>query len=86
MASSFSFQTTIADIDGTVEGDPEHPTIVLVLEVGDGFVRVIVPHSSLTGRRTLLAIGETVRVSGEVRDAAHGATHVANFVAMERRS
>ena len=82
---SFTFQTTIADLDATVVGEPHHPSLVLVLEVDDGFVRLIVPNSSLTGGRTLLAIGATVRVSGEVRDTPYGATHVADSVFMERQ-
>ena len=35
---SFSFRTEIADIDSTVEGELQHPSLVLVLEIDDIFI------------------------------------------------
>ena len=82
---TFFFQTTIADIDGTVESDPEHPSLVLILEMDENFIKVVVPDGVLAGRRELLAVGETVKVSGEVKHGPYGAIHVASDLSLEAK-
>jgi hypothetical protein len=37
----FAFRGTIADIDGTVPGEPLHPAAVLVLEIADTLNRIV---------------------------------------------
>jgi hypothetical protein len=74
----FSFQSTIADIDQTIVGEPCHPTTILVIEVGEDFIPVIVPREVLDGRYSLLAVDRTVQISGEVRDSPYGPRHVAS--------
>ena len=74
----------IADVDETIEGELSHPSLVLILELDDGFIRVIVPEDVLGGRRDLLAVGETVKVSGEVQEGPYGSVHVARQVSVKR--
>jgi hypothetical protein len=74
---AFSFQTVIADVDETVEGEPFHPALVLLLELDEDFIRVVLPDAVLSGRRELLAVDRSVQVAGEVRDSPYGPVHVA---------
>jgi hypothetical protein len=74
---SFAFQTAIADVDGTVEGEPCHPALVLILDLNEKFVRVIVPSYVLDGREDLLAVGTVVKLEGRVEETVVGPTHIA---------
>jgi len=74
---SFAFRGTIADIDETTEDEPCHPAMVLIIEVGDTFSRVVVPESVLDGKRELLCAGRPVEVLGEVKESHRGPHHVA---------
>jgi len=73
----FAFRGTIAHIDETIPGEPSHPTIVLILEVGDTFSRVIVPEAVLNAGRELLCVARPVHLFGEVRDSRWGPRHIA---------
>ena len=73
----FTHQTSIADVDGTVEGEPFHPALVLVLELEEDFIRVIVPKRVLNGREELLAVGRVVKLEGRLDETATGPTHIA---------
>jgi hypothetical protein len=75
---SFGFQTAVADIDGTVEGEPSHPSLVLVVELEDDFIRVIVPKHVLNGREELLSVGRVVKLEGRIEETAIGPTHIAS--------
>jgi hypothetical protein len=43
----FAFRGTIADIDETIPDEPCHPAVVLIMEVGDTFSRVILPSGGI---------------------------------------
>ncbi len=73
----FAFRGTIADIDATIPEEPFNPTIVLIIEVGDTFYRVIVPEEVLNGSRELLCVARPVHVFGEVKHSRWGPRHVA---------
>lgn len=74
---SFAFRGTIADIDETIPDEPCHPAIVLVVEVGETFARVIVPQPVLNGTRALLCAARPIHVFGEVKGSRLGPQHVA---------
>jgi hypothetical protein len=82
---SFSFCTEVADLDSTVEGELDDPSLVLVLELEGRLVRVTVPDDVLKGRRELLAIGDTVKVSGEMKDGRYRVEHVATDLVLEKQ-
>ena len=82
---SFAFQSTIADVDDTVEGEPCHPATVLILEMDNDFIGVIVPDAVLASRRERLGVGESVSVGGEFRDSPYGPQHVATALRLEGR-
>jgi hypothetical protein len=75
---AFSFRSIIADTDSTVIGEPHHPSVVLVLELDEDFIRVIVPDNIAGGRRELLSVNRRVRVVGEVEECEYGPRHVAS--------
>jgi hypothetical protein len=82
----FRFENTIADVDATVDGEPCHPALVLILEMDDDFIRVIVPDEVIAGQQELLLVGATVKVEGEVKDSAYGPTHVAIELTANKRA
>jgi hypothetical protein len=74
---SFAFQTAIADVDGTVDGEPYHPALVLILELDEDFIPVIVPERVLNGREELLSVGRVVKLEGRVEETVNAVTHIA---------
>jgi len=62
---NFLIHGTIADIDKTTSDDPYHPARVLVVEAGGTLSRVVVPHSVLNDRLTLLCVGRSVEIACE---------------------
>ena len=67
----FEVRGTIADIDETTSDEPCHPGTALIVEAGDAFSRVIVPHPVLGDRLTLLCVGRPVEIAGEVAIASY---------------
>ena len=64
VALQFSLAGIVADLDHTVTGDPEHPTLVLIIKTDDiGLVRFIVPATAWSRPRELLQVGRPVRVT-----------------------
>lgn len=41
--SQFRLTGRVADLDETVLGEPEHPSLALIFECGDEFARIVVP-------------------------------------------
>lgn len=74
---TFSFRGSIADLDETTEIEPSHPTVALIMELGQDFVRVIVPDRVLAGRRELLCVDRPIDIRGEVLESSAGRFHVA---------
>lgn len=74
---SFAFRGTVADIDETTEDESCHPAIVLIIEVGDTFSRVVVPESVLNGKRELLCAARPIHVLGEMKESRYGSRYVA---------
>ena len=65
---TFSFRLTgvVADIDDTTPDEPSHPSLVVILESGDDFARIVIPASVWPPeKRELLAVDRPVAVSGE---------------------
>jgi len=62
VALEFVLAGTIADVDATVDGEPAHPSLVLIVETGAEFARIVVPPATWSQPRELLQIGRAVRV------------------------
>lgn len=62
VALRLSIAGIVADLDHTVPGDPDHPTLVLIIKTDDiGLVRVIIPATAWSRPRELLQVGRAVR-------------------------
>ena len=59
---AFKFRGTVADVDGTVEGEPHHPTKVLLVDSVEKITRVILPKDVLDVGADLLTIGQRIEV------------------------
>jgi hypothetical protein len=71
---TFAFIGTVADVDETMPGDPDYPSAVLMIEVGETISSVILPDDVLQDRRELLCTGRPVEVFGEVEGFPKDAT------------
>ena len=65
---TFLFRGSVADVDETIEGDPLHPSTVVLVDAVDSITRVIVPDDLLENRRELLTVGQRIEVSGQIQD------------------
>jgi hypothetical protein len=62
----FRLAGRVADVDETVPGEPEHPTMVLIIECDDELARIVVPAAVwLPEKRDLLAVDRPIAVMGE---------------------
>jgi hypothetical protein len=75
---AFAIRGSIADVDQTVEGEPRHPAIVIIVAAAESLTRVIVDSAQLVGRQELLTVGRKLEVSGEVLGFPRQAVHVAD--------
>ena len=84
-APRFTLSGTVADTDQTVPGDPSHPALVVLVEVGhdNDIVPVIVPASAWTGDNSALQAGRPVLVLGELRGRTF--VHVATELRLRER-
>jgi hypothetical protein len=73
----FALRGTVADIDGTVLGEPLHPAAVLVLEVAGAFSRIVLPRWLSQAAGDALCVGAAVEVAGELQGFPTRAVHVA---------
>jgi hypothetical protein len=76
----FRLTGRVADVDETVPGEPEHPTMVLIIECDDELARIVVPAAVwLPEKRDLLAVDRPVALIGksDVSPFIHGARAVA---------
>jgi len=56
----------VADIDETVLGELEHPTLALIIERGDDLARIVLPASVWPPeKREILAVERPVIVTGD---------------------
>jgi hypothetical protein len=63
---SFRLTGVVADIDDTTPDEPSHPSLVVILESGDDFARIVIPASVWPlEKRDLLAVDRPVAVAGE---------------------
>ena len=74
---TFSIRGIVADLDGTIDGEPFHPSIVLVVEADATFTRVIAPREVLQRFGDTVAVGCSLCVHGEVHRFPDRPAHVA---------
>jgi hypothetical protein len=73
----FVFRGIVADIDGTVHGEPLHPAAVLVLDVAGALSRIVLPRWLTQANADALCVGVTVEVAGKLQGFPDRAVHVA---------
>jgi len=79
-ALTFSIRGTVADIATSVDDEPYHPAIAVVVDAAESLVRIITPREVLTNLGTAIAIGQSVFVSGEVHNFPLKPVHVATEI------
>jgi hypothetical protein len=63
-AHTFSVGGVIAGLRDTTPDEPRHPALMLVVEVGDQYARIVIPPAVWPAPREFLEIGRFVGVSG----------------------
>ena len=81
-SETFSIGGRIVGLRDTTPGEPLHPALMLIVEVGDEYARIVIPPAVWPAPRELLEIGRFVGVSG-LTDSfpfVHGSQQVATEV------
>lgn len=76
----FSLVGPVADVDGTLPGDPDYPAMILVLDAGRDLMSVIVPPSAWSRPPELLQVGREVRIVGDMGPMSRPRAPVAHHV------
>ena len=76
----FIISGTLADLDETIEGEPYHPTKVLLVDLSDAFARVIAPEAIVQAYRDLLCAGRPIEIVGTVEAAEGALTYIASSI------
>ena len=79
--ADFSLGGIIAGLRDTTPRDPMHPALMMVVEVGSEYSRIVVP-AAVWPARELLEVGHWVAVSGQTDSYPfmHGSQQVATAV------